>query len=220
MSNKTALIVTIIVAVLAVGAVGFTIFVLGNGGGVQNLGGNDLEGVFIPDEDLVAELESVVEQLVYNNAEVFRLFNTKAFEDTHFEHEPYGNEPEDGFRTLRQEVIPNFETVDEIFALVDATFAQEYASIIKNDDTRTGGEGPVYTERVAQPDRIGVNIYFDPLDDSRVWGAVEIDLEYESENEALLILTPAGGDESQSKHSRIIRESDGWRLENLIQIYS
>ena len=64
MSNKTALIVTIIVAVLAVGAVGFTIFVLGNGGGVQNLGGNDLEGVFIPDEDLVAELESVVEQLV------------------------------------------------------------------------------------------------------------------------------------------------------------
>jgi hypothetical protein len=228
MSNKTSLIITVTVAALAVAAVVFTVIILSRGTGSED----GADGAFTPDAELRAEMQAAATRLVRQNSEVFRLFYTAPFDrNIHFEIEPFGEEPSDGFFTLREGVLEH-ETVDDIFALVDSTFVESAAEEIKSDEGRTIESGPVYKVRESNEGgyAIGVNMYFRPLEYEFLWSEVEIELTFESETEVLLIVTPSEGavaaadfeGEVESRQVRMLREhegAEGWRLENIILIY-
>jgi hypothetical protein len=224
MSSKPALIVTIAVAVLAIAAVIFTVVLVGsrNSGGAD--GGNQGGGnqgstapIFTPDEELEAEMQAAAAVLVENNFEVFQLFYTAPYEkDAHFEPEPYGNEPEDGYYTLKEGVIEKYKTVDEIFALVDATFVETAAAQIKNDDSRTEQNGPLYK---ARDGRIGVNARYKPANAEKP-ESVEVRLNFVSETESIIVIEYGAGADTgvpTTVQMPMQKGDDGiWRLENLI----
>jgi hypothetical protein len=232
MSNKTSLIITIAVAVIAVSAVIFTIVTLVSGGNDDGQLPHDdtHESSINPTDELREEAEQAARRLVQNNFTIFKLFYTAQFDkEIHFEPEPYGNESRDGFYTLREGVI-EFADVEDLFALVDETFIEEVASIIKNDDTRTA-DGPLYKarEHFDGSTGIGVNSTFTPLETDNVWGEIEIEFVFESETEILLIISPADDSDdntsttSDTREVRMLKEhetADGWRLENIVMVYS
>jgi hypothetical protein len=227
MSSKPALIATVIVAFLAIVVLIFTIFLLdsddsgiGNPADRSNAGGtlahtNPADFTpFVPDEMLEAEINSAAQRLVRDNFEIFKLFYIIPYDwDVHFEAEPYGNPTEDGFYTLKFDVI-DFDTVDEIFALVDSTFIETAAEIIKNDSALTDLSGPVYKDRGG---RIGVNEFFNPMTYNLIWGDALIDLNFISETEsAVRVIMTDEHDFEVVKQMRMLKGQDGvWRLENI-----
>ncbi|MCL1831344.1 MAG: hypothetical protein FWG45_00360 [Oscillospiraceae bacterium] len=223
MSKKTSLILTVTVSVIAVAALIFTFVMLGRDNDEED------ETGFVPDEALALEMQDAADRLTQNNAEVLRLFYRLHYNpENHFEPEPYNREPESGFYTLREGLI-DFDTVDEIFAFVDETFVESAAEQIKTDDLATGIRGPVYQD---VDGRIGVNIYFEPIEHDFFWTNVGIDLTYESETEVILSVSPTTqslekayeerGDEFgvTPAEVRMVKGDDGWRLEGLIHVYT
>lgn len=236
MSNKPALIITGVVALLAVVAVIFTIIIVSESGsndktqefsdniGVSGI--NDEVEDFVPDEVLEQEMRQAAAKLVQDNFEVFRLFYLVSYnKNTHFKPEPFGNPSEDGYRNLKDGII-EYNTVTEIFEFVDATFVSDAAGVIKHFSPQTSDGSPVYKNRNGG---IGVNETYSPKTYDLIWGNVEIALIFISENESIISVTldndTSGRNndnefnetESESeKQMRMLKEEDGvWRLENI-----
>jgi hypothetical protein len=223
MSNIPALIITVIVAVLAIVALIFAITVLNtDGSSNDNLAVTDANGSGTEASDINEELFSTARQLVQNNYEVFRLFNLIEFDkDAHFE-QFYNNPPEavNGFYILKTDVL-EYDSVDEILNLVNDTFAGETAGKII--------ETAVYEDRNG---RIGVNASYTPKDYDIDWsGTLPIELiEPESEEasnyEYTIIITfiePTLNEEGEpnndglTKQGTMLKDEDGnWRLKDLI----
>ena len=228
MSNKLTVIVTFAVALLAVAAVVFTVIMLDK---ERQEPGNGGVGVFTPDEELKDEMNAAAGKLVRDNHKVFRLFyiveyalpvpsegdRNKHTESTQFENEHYRNITQDGYYTLKPGVI-EFDTVDELFELVDKTFVETAADAIKNDSTATGGEGSLYKERVYESGKIGVNANYRPIEYNLVWGEnITVSLDYISETECVISVTLADASGGEAvKQMPMVKEDDGvWRLENI-----
>jgi len=206
MNNKASLIITIIVALLAVAAVFFAFKMLNSG---------DNNGEFKPDQALESEANVAAQRLVKDNYTIFELFYLMTYDkNTHFQPEPYGLAPEDGYYTLKEDVI-EFDSVDKIFALVDGTFAKTAAEEIKTFSTRTEEGAPVYNDK---DEKIGVNETFEPMDDYElIWENVPVTVTFESEVRCILsiVLTDSDGKEVP-KQTTMNKEDDGvWRLENI-----
>ncbi|MCL1903147.1 MAG: hypothetical protein FWF94_01865 [Oscillospiraceae bacterium] len=230
MSNKLAFIITGIVALIAIATVILTVLIVSDSNGENN--GLNPDGSqysadtvndddFIPDELLEQEMRQAAARLVQDNFEVFKLYYLVAYDaKTHFKPEPFGNQSEDGYRTLKEGVI-EFNTVGEIFALIDATFTANAAEVIKDFSSQTSDGTPVYKERDGG---IGVNETYVPKTYELAWGDVEIALTFVSEVESIINVSLKGNDDEaegngeseNEKQIRMIKEDDGiWRLENV-----
>jgi hypothetical protein len=232
MNNIPALIITAIVALLAIAAVIFTTIMLDSDDNTGNspsgdpaiIGSADETGdenaqngtisppeEFIPDEALEQEMHDAAARLVRDNYEIFKLFFLMHYDwNTHFEPEPFGNPSEDGYRTLKPGVI-EFDTVDEIFALVSSTFTATSANVIKYSSAQTSEGNSVYKDRGG---KIGVHESFVPKAYDLIWGDVDIALTFMSEVEAVITVTL--NPDEVIKQMRMLKKDDGiWRLENI-----
>jgi len=204
MNSKRGSIITIIVAALAFFAVIFMVITLGFGIGNPSY-----------DDKLSDEMYDTAKRLVRDNYTVLRLFNAIEFDkDAHFEIEPYGNPTEDGYYTLKSGVV-EFDTVDEIFELVDNTFVEDVAYTIKNDESLTGGTGPIYKDRDG---RIGINANFRSTQNELITDAAVISLTFVSDEIITITLSPPlYRSFFWERETNMIKGTDGvWRLENII----
>jgi hypothetical protein len=213
MSNKASLIITIAVALLAVAAAAVAYMMITSDNPTDN---SNTTGEFRPDEELGLEGENAAQRLVRDNFEVLNLFHLMEFDKfTHFEPEPYGNDPEDGFYTLKSGVLA-YESLERIFNLVDGTFVRSTAEEIKTSSSQTANATPVYKDKDG---RIGVNATFVPKEDyDLAWDSVPITLAFESETKAVIsaTLTNSNGEVIERQMNMVKDSIDGiWRLETL-----
>jgi hypothetical protein len=229
MSNKASLILTIVAAgtaALAVITTAIIVITADNGSYSGNPGDSGLSGArtsaYNPSDALRHEMQQAAERLVRESAEVFRLFNTTQFDrDVHFEPTPYGGNPLDGFLTLREGVL-EFDTFDELLALVNATFTEMGAEQIMSGDIRTGGNGPVFAEPQTHPGRIGVNLHFEPISEDVLWEEINIELVFDSESVVTLFVSPVTGEGEENGEKfavGMVKENGGWRLSGLVQMH-
>jgi hypothetical protein len=202
MSNIPAFIITIIVAVLAVGALVFAIITL-------SPDSVDDDPINRPPEieETIEELFITAKELVKNNFEVYQLFYTIEFnKDLHFE-QFYSNPPEPigGYYLLKPGVL-DFDSVDDIFDFVRDTFTKEEADRIISIGAYKDIDG-----------RIGVNADFTPTGyDFALSEDITIELESVSDNEVTITII-FGEDEGST--DRDMQKKDGvWRLPNLIPL--
>ena len=248
MSNKLASIITVMVALCAAAAIIFTVVTLYS----RHNNSNNGNGGFVPDAQLQAEVDEAAGRLVIDNIRVFKLFYTKVYDmpapdprypylhlpSVDFEDEPYNhilppvnvpsNPPATGeeepryYYTLKNGVL-EFDTVDELFELVDNTFVADVAESIKNATELTQGRGPVYAE--GRNGKIGVNALFQPMEYHVVLksGSNNVELEYISETECVISVhltnpeATATTDEADvvEKLGMLKGEDGVWRLENI-----
>ena len=224
MNNKPAIVVTVIVAVLAVAAVIFALnmFDEDSSGNPTNNGQHHADGLsdFVPTSELETEMFGRAKQLMRDNYEVFRLFYLMPYDmsepETHFEPEPYSNVPEDGYYTLKPGFI-GYETVDEIIDFVKSVYVETAAESILNFSKCTTDNGPVYADKNG---RIGVNAGFTPMKYNLIWESASFTLDFISETEVLITVIidcdDAAVTEGTVKQARILKEADSvWRLENI-----
>ena len=220
MNNKPALIMTAAVAVLAAISLIFAAVILtkGNNGDSESNVTDDRSSAT---DDLIndavpEELFAVAQRLIRDNYEILRLFYLISYDESHFE-QVYDNPPEavNGYYILKRGVI-DYETVDEIFALVDSTLSQESAHSLKfGDSVQTGGNGSVYTETDG---KIGVNELYQPLEYDLTWESVPVKLFPMGEGEYLIEIVLNGKDGDKVEKSMSMSDVGGgeWRLNSLI----
>ncbi|MDR0222340.1 MAG: hypothetical protein LBI38_02240 [Oscillospiraceae bacterium] len=205
MSNKPALIATVIVAVSAVAAVLFTAVKLTSDDEDNKAEPDGAE--YGPTEETADEMWGAVVRLVGDNHTVLRLFYTVGMPH---EEEAYGNPPEDGYYTA---VTSEYADVEEIFGLVRNTFAEPAAERIINDPS---GRGPVYKDKNG---KIGVSEKFERLEYNINWENPPCEIiEFISDTECEIRITLTNGDgEPEIKDMGMKKGSDGvWRLDDLI----
>ncbi|MDR0197757.1 MAG: hypothetical protein LBI36_06020 [Oscillospiraceae bacterium] len=202
MSNKPALIATIIVALLAFAAVLFTAFKLTSGRDVP-----EEDGEYRPTEETADEMWDAAVRLVEDNYTVLCLFYTVGLPH---EEEAYGNPPEDGYYTA---VSSDYGSADEIFALVRGTFSEQAAERIISDPS---GKGPVYSDKGG---KIGINADFKRMEYAVNWEKPHCEIiAFISDEECEIRVTLEGeGGVPEVKDMRMEKDDDGvWRLNNLI----
>jgi hypothetical protein len=212
MSNKPALIITIIVALLAAASVIYAVMVLSEKDSSDNPGTPVQTPAEVPQE-----MYNIAEGLIHNNFEVFRLFyRLDFFSDTfaHFEQVYDKPEKEDGYYILRAGILTGYSTIDDIFRLVDETFIEEIADSIKGFSPRTTDGGALYRDFNG---RIGVNETFSPMGYDYTSGMVE--LTFISEEEYLvnvILINELTGQEIPPISTAMRKYGDTWRLTSLV----
>ena len=192
---------------LAAAAVGFAVWMVTS---------DRDDGEFRPDELLESEANVAAAKLIRDNYALFELYYLMDYDqNTHFQPEPYGLEPEDGYYSLKPGVI-GYDSVEQIFELADSTFKPNIAEEIKMFSPFTDEGKPVYIERDG---KIGINETFEPKKDYDLkWGDVPITLTFDSETKCMIEITLTDSDGGEViKQINMEKEQDGvWRLENIV----
>jgi len=198
MSNKPALAATVIVALLAIAAVYVAFAKLPRNSGDSGNVPEESAG-FRPSEELENEIYDATERLVRDNYAVLRLFYTAG---TEHKDEPYGNPPEDGYYTA----ITDYTSVEQIFALVDGTFADAEASRIK--------ETGVYKDKKGA---VGISETFEKIPYDINWENPDVVIDFVSETECGITITLKSGSEDIQFETNMLKGNGGvWRLEKLM----
>ena len=129
--NTAATIVTIIVALLAIGATLFLLYKMSQEQAQEN------DYVYVPTEEINNEMNDNAVILVKNNCEVFRVFLQYGLA---YEPEPYNNLPEDKLYTVKSD---KYTTMADLEKLVKSTFVEKEAERIL---TNVNGNGAVFAE--------------------------------------------------------------------------
>lgn len=134
--NIPAIIITVFAALLAAAAVIFLVITLS---GKDDEPGDQPPVItedpgFIPDPDLVSEIEQAAYDLLPENYKVYQYLTM----GMSVKEEPYGNLPEDGFYTC---VNDDFPTFDSFCEFVRSVYTAETAEKLLTDPF---GKGPVY----------------------------------------------------------------------------
>jgi len=203
MSNKPAFAATVIVALIAAVAVVIAAQKSSEKArGVTSVTDTAEMSVtrFVPSEEFEDEVYDGVYRLIRDNYTVLRLFYTEGM--AHRE-EPYGNPPEDGYYTADTD---EYNSVGEIYAVVDRTFIAEEAARIK--------ETAVYKEKNGV---IGINANFEKMPYDINWENPDVEIEFISETLCGLTLTFHSANSEVERKAIMRKESDGaWRLEELV----
>jgi hypothetical protein len=192
------------VAVLAVAAVIFSVWKLSSAEDGKNTPPAPVE--YKPSEEEENEMLDAVRRLIADNYKVLQLFYTVGMPH---EEEPYGNRPEGGYYNA---ISGEYNSVDEIFALVDNTYIAEAALWIKTD---SGGNGAVYADKKG---KIGINENFEPVPYNLNWSTTDFKLIFISDTECGINITLKNSDGGgETKNMKMDKGTDGiWRLENII----
>ena len=146
-------------------------------------------------------------ELIKNNYLVLSLYYTKGMEH---KDEPYGNAPEDGYYTVKNS---DYSSIAELEALVDSTFAEDQAKIIKENSL---GYGPIYKTR--DNGDLGIIQNFTPMPYTRSWDNPGFKINPVSETECSIDITiheKESGEEVVLTAS--MTETDkGWRLTEIV----
>lgn len=217
-ANIPATIITVIAALLAIGAVIFLIVTISgdrSGGTVSvnpagttdadgNLitpGGND----FVATQELLTEVETAAYSLLPDNYKIYQYF-TKGMS---YKEEPYGNLPEDGFYTC---VNDDYKTFEDLCGFIRSTYTESTAEKLITDPF---GYGPVYGDDGGV---LGLSDKFKETEDSGLsWEDTKFVCVPASETECDIEITLKDKDgKDVAKQVKMIKEKDGWRLAEMI----
>lgn len=210
-ANVPAIIITVIAALLAAGAVIFLIITISGdrSGGTVNTspigstddGGND----FVASQELLTEVETAAYSLLPDNYKIYQYF-TKGMS---YKEEPYGNLPEDGFYTCVNE---DYKTFEDLCDFIRSTYAEKTADKLIEDPF---GYGPVYGDDGGV---LGLSDKFKESEDSGLsWEDTKFVCVPASETECNIEITLKDKDgKDVVKHAQIIKENGNWLLTEMI----
>lgn len=147
--NTAATIVTIIVALLAIGATLFLLYKMSQEQAQEN------DYVYVPTEEINNEMNDNAVILVKNNCEVFRVFLQYGLA---YEPEPYNNLPEDKLYTVKSD---KYTTMADLEKLVKSTFVEKEAERIL---TNVNGNGAVFAEETNYSGEKGIGLAMEMVD--------------------------------------------------------
>ena len=158
-------------------------------------------------EELSEEMKDEATKLLSNNYAILKLYYTKGM---NHKDEPYGNTPEDGYYTVDSK---KYSSLAELEALVDETFTEEQANIIKTDSL---GYGPIYKER--DNGSLGIIANFTPMPYERSWDNPTFSIEPVSETECNIAVTirEKSDDSDVNLTAEMIKTEDGWKLTAIV----
>lgn len=203
--NIPAIIITVIAALLAVAAVIFLIITMSENNNEEPQPPITEETGFVPDTDLMAEMEQAAYDLLPENYKVFQ-YLTKGMT---YKEEPYGNKPEDGFYTCVNE---NFPTFDAFCEYVRSIYTAETAEKLL---TNPFGKGAVYGDDNGE---LGLSADFEPSEEpGLLWGDVSFVCVPVSETVCDITVTLKDKDGNDvKKEVRMQLESGSWKLSDMI----
>lgn len=162
------------------------------------------------DEALVEEVKDVIEKhLIIDNYTVLKLFYTKGMPS---KPEPYDNDPEDGYYSVDSS---DYNSVDQLYEIVDRTFVPEAAEKIKTDPLGLG-IGPVYKMR--DNGDLGINVNFKVMEYDISWTKATYKIKDISDTECSIKLTLHNkADKSPVEVDAELRKTDdGWKFTDIV----
>ncbi len=237
--SKAPLIITIVIAVLAVSALVILLFVLKKPAEGNNSSENSGNISFQPTQELNLECTYAAHDLVAQSYEVMRLF---VFDGLAYETEPYGNEPEDGLYTVTVDATSKYTKLEEIEELVKSVYTDEAAEKVLHDidgnglsvyqkrkvlveaeyddsEQESDESRPMYVEEEV----LGISASFKPDNSKKsLWASSSVRVEPTSETTCDLTVYLGGGVNDSTDLSAIsedvivrlgmIKTENGWRL--------
>ena len=162
---------------------------------------------YSPDEELGEEMKDAAIELLSSNYEVLRLYYTSGLDH---KDEPYGNAPEDGYFTVKDDKYSSLAQLEE---LVDSTFVAEQAKTTKENSL---GYGPIYKERSGG--ELGIIENFTPMAYEISWDNPQFTIEPKSDEECIInvVLHNRTSGEEVALKGEMIKTADGWRLKTVL----
>lgn len=212
-NNSTAAIVaTIIVAILAIGAAFFAVLKLTETPTqtetTTTLAADVIPTDFEPTQELVDEMKDAATALLSDNFEILKLYVTRGLS---YEEEPYGNKPEDGYYTVSDKTYTSYAQIE---TLVKSTFTAEEAERILTD---CNGKGAVYANRTGG--KLGVSENFKASDYELTWENVQFKVTPLSETEcavSVYLHKRSNAEEQVISNGTMLKENDKWVLKSLV----
>lgn len=204
--NIPAIIITVIAALLAVSAVIFLIVTMSQNREEEQQPPPQTEDPgFVPDADLMAEMEQAAYDLLPENYKVYQ-YLTKGMT---YKEEPYGNRPEDGFYTCVNESFPTFDSFSEY---VRSIYTAETAEKLL---TNPFGKGAVYGDDNGE---LGLSADFEASEEQGLsWADVSFVCVPVSETVCSITVTLKDADGNDVKKDVSMHLVDGiWKLSDMI----
>lgn len=153
--NTSAYVATAIVAIIAAAVAVFAFWKIAQDRQTESDVRESVQQMYVPSEELLAEMQDNAERLIADDYLVVKLFYTRGLPH---EDEPYGNLPEDG---VYYAISDDYASASDLYDIIDRTFVAGQARQIKDDPL---GFGPLYFDKNG---RLGISASFQP-DDSYI----------------------------------------------------
>lgn len=207
-TNIPSLIITIIAAILAIGAVVFLVVTMKSGDKEPEIPDIvvNTTPAFQATQELVDQTQQAAYDLLPENYKVYQ-YLTRGM--THGE-EPYGNIPEDGFYTC---ISDDFKSFDDFSEYVRSVYTEETAEKLLKDPF---GNGPVYG--VDDTGALGLSAEFTPDPDSGLsWANVNFLCTPVSDTECDVDVTLQDSDgKDVVKKVKMVLQNGEWKLSEMI----
>ena len=206
--NIPALIITVIAALLAIAAVVFLVYTIRK----EEEDEQPQESItttedpgFIPDTDLIAEMEQAAYDLLPENYKVYQYLTM----GMSVKEEPYGNLPEDGFYTCVNDDYPTFEAFSDY---VRSIYTADVAEKLLTDPF---GKGAVYGDDNGE---LGLSVDFEAATEPGLsWANVNFVCTPVSETECDIEVTLKDADDKDAvRNVTMVLEEESWKLSGLV----
>ena len=205
--NIPALIITIIAALLAIAAVIFLVRTISDSEDDEQpeITTTTEDPGFVPDTDLMAEMEQAAYDLLPENYKVYQYLTL----GMSVKEEPYGNLPEDGFYTCVNDSFPTFEAFGEY---VRSIYVEEVAEKLLTDPF---GKGAVYGDDNGE---LGLSVDFEAATEPGLsWADVSFVCTPVSETECDVEVTLKDSEGKDAvRKVKMLLEDGSWKLSGLV----
>ncbi len=162
---------------------------------------------YAADNETAEEMKDAAQLLVSSNYEILSLYYIHGLDH---KEEPYGNAPDGGYYTVDDS---EYTSLEQLEALVDATFFPEQAELIK---TNPLGYGPIY--KVRSNGDLGIIENFTPMPYDVSWDNPTFKIEPLSDDECIILITlhnRTSGEEVKLTGEMTKTEGE-WRLKTIL----
>ena len=203
--NIPAIVITVLAVLLAAAAVTFLVITMNGGNNEEPPPVITDDPGFVPDADLVNEMEQAAYDLLPENYKVYQYLTL----GMSVKEEPYGNLPEDGFYTCVNENYPTFEAFSEyVRSIYTAATAEKLL-------TDPFGKGAVYGDDNGE---LGLSADFEAAAEPGLsWADVSFVCTPVSETvcDITVTLKDAGGSDVD-REVRMQLQDGSWKLADLV----